>query len=106
MGVSKKRRFLVIVGLACLGWAVFVSIYTSVFIQNDPRAQMLMNPSFDWGRALTTYDVVSISPNFTEYWQVSDIFIAQSFIARSNLIALEDDLFFVGSTNQGDFPAL
>lgn len=106
MGVSRKRRFLVIVGLVCLGWVVFVSIYTSVFVQNDPRAQRLINPSFDWGPTLTTYDVVSISPDFAEQWQVSDILIAQSFIARSNLIALEDGLFFVGSTNQGDFPAL
>lgn len=103
---AKERRLLKIVGLAWLGWAVFVSIYTSLFVQNNPLAQRILNPSFDWGPTLTTYDVVGISPNFIEQWQVSDIFIAQSFIARSNLIALEDGLFFVGSTHSTGFPAL
>ncbi|GIK58005.1 MAG: hypothetical protein BroJett015_36680 [Chloroflexota bacterium] len=66
---------------------------------------MLLNPSFDWGPTLTTYDVVSISPNFAERWRVSDIFVDPSRSGNS-LVALDDSLFFVGSTNQGDFPAL
>ncbi len=85
---------------------MFVSIYTSILVQTDPRIQRLINPSFEWNPALATYQVVGSSPNFIEQWQASDIFIAQSFIARSNLIALEDSLFFVGSTHSTNFPTL
>ncbi|HRQ38126.1 MAG TPA: PQQ-binding-like beta-propeller repeat protein [Chloroflexota bacterium] len=105
MTSSKERKLLGILALVGLGWAVFVSIYTSILAQTDPRIQRLMNPTFDWGPALTTYDVVSISPNFTEQWRISDIFVDPT-LSGNSLLALEDSLFFVGSTNQGDFPAL
>ncbi len=102
---AKERRLLKIVGLAWLGWAVFVSIYTSLFVQNNPLAQRLLNPTFDWRPALTRYDVVSLSPNFTEQWRTSDIFVIPT-LSGNSLLTLEDSVFFVGSTNQDDFPAL
>lgn len=102
---AKECRLLKIVGLVWLGWAVFVSIYTSLFVQNSPLAQRLLNPSFDWRPALTRYDVVSLSPNFTEQWRTSDIFVIPT-LSGNSLLTLEDSVFFVGSTNQDDFPAL
>ncbi len=101
---SSNLKLLVILGLVCL-LTMFIYWYIYQYIRNDPLVESLTNPQFQWPPGLSSYEVVGNSRGFEELWRASDIFIAAND-SGSNLVVLDDGLFFVGSITQNDYPIL
>ncbi|MCP4414071.1 MAG: PQQ-binding-like beta-propeller repeat protein [Gammaproteobacteria bacterium] len=108
MNLRKPKRIIPLVKLGSILFFLLALMYgvsrvIEPFIKNNPMVESILAPK--WAPSLLSYEVVDAPPEFKELWQFSDVFIADT-TAGSNLLALNQSLYFVGSTNPNDYPML
>ena len=66
----------------------------------------LYSPSASWDPATVNYEIISISPQFQEYWAKPETYILASPGEKCNLFALQNKLIFEASFDQYEFLSL